>query len=369
MSRRSVASSGITFVTRRSAVPSYGVILAGGWGSRLWPLARREMPKQFLPLWGGKSLFRIALERIAPLVGMRRVLVVTAAGYSAWIRNQAPELKPDQIILEELGRNTAASVALAALWILKYGCDGPMIILPSDHWVEPVSQFRKTVSLGVKTVNEKDCLFTIGIRPRSVDPGFGYIRPADSGVRSKVRHVIDFIEKPLLPVATRLVRSRNYLWNSGIFVWRAGRIIDELREHAPGVIRALEPWARRTRTQKWNVPKRVLAKTPAIPIDRAVLERSRKIMVARASFHWSDLGNWLSLGAVMPVGKGWRSLVKCVDSRGCISYTDRGMIMLLGVENLVVVRSGEVTMVANREDVQRIGVAAERLTGSRRRYL
>lgn len=340
------------------------MILAGGTGTRLWPLARVSRPKQFLPLFRGRSLFQRTWSRARALTGRDGILVVAGAGHRRWLREQAPALRPADLIVEEIGRNTAPSVVLAALWIrARYG-DALMVMLPSDHWISPMSQFLRVVRRGIAAVRETDDLLTIGIRPRWAETGYGYIRPAGGRISPGVQAIATFVEKPSRPAARRLVRSGGSFWNSGIFVWRASRILREVQRHRPDLLKVLEPWARAASRRPWRVPASILRRAPAVPIDRAVLERSDRILMATGTFDWSDLGTWASVfvrlrgGGSRNVGIGQRL---SLGSSGCLVVNEDGLTVLVGVRDLIAVRSGDVMLICRRTETQRVREVVDRL--------
>jgi mannose-1-phosphate guanylyltransferase/mannose-6-phosphate isomerase len=341
--------------------PTFAVILAGGSGTRLWPVAGANNPKPFLPLIRGKSTFRLTFERCAPVSGRNRVLVVAGVTHRKWVRRQAPEVAADRILLEEMGRNTAAAVATAALWIRARCPEGVMVVLPSDHFVTPAGVFRSAIRSAAQIAASSGALLTIGIPARSPDTGFGYIRPSGRPVAPRVRRVSEFVEKPDAATARRMVRTGKYFWNSGIFVWRAASILGELRRHRPDILGPLESWARSRVKGAWRVPAGVLRRVPASPIDKAVLERSDRTLVMRAPFSWSDLGNWAALGEILPRDRfknGGIGRTVAVDSSGCLGINETGLTVFVGVHDLIAVRSGDALLVCHRGAAQRVRFAA-----------
>ena len=347
---------------------TYAIILAGGAGTRLWPLARASRPKPFLPLVQGQSLFRLTYERIAPLSGLRRVVVVAGAEHRSWVRRQAPEVAADRLLLEERGRNTAAAVAAAALWVRERSPNGIMIVLPSDHFITPIGAFRAAIRRAVRAAERGGGLLTIGVPARFPDTGFGYIRPTKRLVAPGIHRVSSFVEKPGAARAHAMVRSGRYLWNSGIFVWKAEAILDELGRHSPEVLEPLASWARQRRGGPWRIPARTLRRVPSLPIDKAVLEKSARTLVQRATFRWSDLGNWDALGDILPKdrrGNGGIGRVVAVASSGCLGVSEGGLTVFVGVSDLAAVRSGDVLMVCHRRSAQHVREIARRFRASR----
>ena len=338
-------------MTERSRERPYAVILAGGAGTRLWPLARHRRPKPFLPLIGGRSLFRLTWERARALAGASRVIVVCGVEHAAWVRRQAPGLPADRIIREGVGRNTAASVALAAHWIRSRAGDAPMVVLPADHWIETATAFRATIRRALRVVRRSDALVTIGVPAQSPDPGFGWIEVGRAGPEAGIRQVTRFIEKPAPAVARRLFRSQRFLWNSGIFVWQASAILAELARWEPAVERVAAGWAKRGMASG-KVPAGLMRRMPSIPIDRAVLERSESVLVTRAGFRWSDLGTWGALAAVLErrsTGHATAGEQITVDAVRCVGFNPGGLTAFVGVQDLVAVRADDVVLVCRRD--------------------
>lgn len=333
------------------------MILAGGGGTRLWPLASLRSPKPFLPLDKGVSLFRRTYDRIVPVVGPSRVVVVTGVAQVGWVRRQVPRIPRGQILVEETSRDTAASIALAAHWLRRKHGDAIMIVLPADHAIHPVSAFRATVRRGIHIVRRSAGLITIGVPARSPQTGFGYILAAGTGTGKGAHEVQAFIEKPGARQAARMVRSGRYLWNSGIFLWKASTILGELARHRPDIATPLEKWTRRVPGGEWRIPASVLRSLPRVPIDRAVLERSNNVLVLRAPFAWSDVGNWDALGGLLPADNRGNSAIGrilALDAERCLGVNENGLTVFVGVKDIVAVHSKGVLLVCHRDAAQRV---------------
>jgi len=347
----------------------YAVILAGGGGTRLWPLVGPDRPKPFLSIRGRQSLFQQTLRRVLPLVGRDRILVVAGREHDHWIRGQAAFLRPWQVILEGAGRNTAAAVGLAAHRLLDRDPGAIMIVLPADHWIEPPGRFRGTLARAVRAAATTGGLVTLGLPALRPDTGMGYIRP-DPGrtANTGAKQVVAFIEKPDRVRAARMIAGGRWRWNSGIFVWRASAILAALRLHAPSIATSVARWARRG-GGRWSVPATVMRRIPALPIDRAVLERSSDVWMVEAPFRWSDVGSWdavAALGPRDPSGNGGWERILAVDSERCFGVSDAGIVAFVGVRDIVAVRAGAAVLVCRRGATQAVRTIAAVLasTGS-----
>lgn len=350
-------------------LPVYAVILAGGRGERLWPRARRRRPKPFVPLLGGRTLFEVTASRARALAGRHRVLVVCGADQAGLVRRQAAWIGSDRILREGVGRNTAASVALAALWVERHAGDAVVVVLPADHFVSPQHRFLAAVRRAARAVAKRPGLAVLGVPVTGPDTGFGYIGLGRSAGLPGVRLAAGFREKPPAPVAVRLFRGGRHLWNCGLFVGRASTLLHELQTLAPRVLRPLRRFASGARA-RWIVPRRVLATVPAIPFDRAVLERTRGLMVVPAHHRWSDLGTWSALAeaADMRGAAAGEGAVIARRSRGCVAFNPGGLTAFVGVRELVLVRDGNVVLVCRRDAAQRVREVVARLRGSLARH-
>jgi mannose-1-phosphate guanylyltransferase/mannose-6-phosphate isomerase len=350
-----------------SRAPFSAVILAGGRGERLWPRARRRRPKPFVPLLGGASLFERTAARARLLAGARRVFVVCGAEEIPWVRRQTPWIPPARIVAEAIGRDTAASVALAALRLGREGEAGVMVVLPADHFVAPAGRFHADVRRAGRAAAARDALAILGIPPTEAATGYGYVRVGAAAGLPGVRLGAGFVEKPALARAARLAGDGRHLWNCGIFVGTPAVFLRELRRHAPRVLAPLER-AAESAGRAWRVPARILRAVPRMPFDRAVLERTHHLLVVRATFRWSDLGTWSALAALSEEAAAFRRgegrVILDASSTRCAAFNPGGLTAFVGVRDLVVVRDGSAVLVCHRGAAQRVREVARRLRGS-----
>ncbi len=344
-------------MTTPSAANFYPVILAGGSGERFWPLSRRAKPKQFLALDDtGLSLLQATVERVAGLSdGLESVFVVTGNDHRALVLEQLPDLPLENLLVEPVGRDTAPAVLYAALKLAQVDPGGVMGVFPSDHRVGDVPAFDRAVRRARHAAEKYGALVTLGIAPTYPATGYGYIErgPEVEGGDLPLYAVSQFVEKPELERAEQFVRDGGYAWNGGMFVWTLAAILDAYRTWQPKLFAALSA-AVDTR----GGVKGVFPTLEKISIDYAVLERARNVMLVPADFAWDDMGDWNSLERLLR-GSGTNVEVGRhvgLDTDGAILYTTGGddLIATIGLEDVVVVRAGEVTLVVRKDRTQDI---------------
>lgn len=318
----------------------WAVILAGGVGSRFWPISTPNRPKQLLPLATEQPLLCDALLRLAPLVPPERTLILTNGGLVDPIAALAPSIPRDNLIAEPRPAGTAAALAWAAHEIARRaGRDAVMMSIHADWCVGDPEGFRAALTRAAEAAETHGALVTVGIVPVRPDPGFGYIQPGEA-VSDGVRRVARFIEKPDRARAEAMVRE-GFLWNSGIFVWRAGDFLDELAAHTPEVAPFLAAHGDSLEDFFGAVPT-------TISVDVGVLERSSRVLVLPGDFAWDDVGTWAALRRVRECDESDNALsgvVHAVDSHGNVVHAESGAVVLYGVSNLVVVCRDGLTLV------------------------
>lgn len=321
----------------------WAVVLAGGVGSRFWPLSTPARPKQLLPLITQRSLLENTLERLAPLADASHTLVLTNASLAEAIASMMPTLPRENIIAEPRPAGTAAALSWAAAEIARRdGTDAIMISVHADWAIGDAEGFRAALRRAAEVARAHAALVTIGIVPHRAETGFGYIRPGDA-VDGEARRVKQFVEKPDRVRAEAMVRE-GCLWNSGIFVWRTGDFLDEVRRLTPEVAPALAAAGDNLQT--------FFAAVQNIAVDVGVLERSERVIVLPGNFDWDDVGTWAALRRVRALdSQGNASLghVHAIESSGNVAHADVGDIVLFGVENLVVVQREGLTLVTTMD--------------------
>ncbi|MEK7782742.1 MAG: sugar phosphate nucleotidyltransferase [Candidatus Binatota bacterium] len=351
----------------------YAVIMAGGKGTRFWPLSRRHHPKQILKIMSRKSLIRETADRTLPLFGRKNTLVVTVAEHYSAVRRELPILPRANFIVEPQGNNTAPCIGLAAVELARRDAEAVMTILPADHWVANLNSFLRTVKSAIRLAKEHDALVTIGIRPDYPETGYGYILKGEKIKRAGDRacyRVRGFHEKPTLKKAGQLMRIGS-LWNSGIFVWKVSTILEMLRRFSPSIFQGLERIQKATRGSGpaglRSAVRREYRRMPNISIDYAVLEKAGsagRVLTLEGDFGWSDVGNWAAVHRMLPQDKsGNAGIGKWLGfrSKDCLVYSPDRLVALLGIQGIVVVDTADALLVADIKRSQEVKDLVEEL--------
>jgi mannose-1-phosphate guanylyltransferase len=337
-------------------------ILAGGEGTRLWPLSRSRRPKQLLPLNGKRSLIQQTVDRLMPLVGPEHVLIVTEQSHAEDLRAQLPELPDTSIVVEPTRRGTAAALLLAALHVQARAPDATWVSVHSDSFIADDAEYRRTVAAALDAAATGEFLVTTGVEPRFPATGYGYIHKGER-VREidgfPLHRVARFVEKPDLPTAEAYLRSGEYLWNPGVFAWKNTTLLEAFRRHLPDVIETL------TSAELAEID-RVYPRARRETIDIGIMEPATNVATIPATFGWSDIGSWAELfelaadtpQANVSLGSG-RVLTE--DSRGNLVFADGRAVALVGVSDLVVVETDDAVFVCPRERAQDVRLIVQQL--------
>lgn len=346
----------------------YGVIMAGGSGTRFWPLSRKKHPKQMLNLFGDGSLLNKAIERLSYTVEPENILVVTGMEHQqAVLEMTAGRVPPGHVLTEPAMRSTAACVGYAAMKILKNHGDGMMIITPSDAHVQDTPAFSRTIAQAVQAAQQENKLVTIGVAPTFASTAYGYIRckNAEEGTAGSVS---EFREKPDRQTAANYVASGEYLWNSGIFIWKASVILAQFEKLAPDLYACLQQIGDAMNTAEESaVLEKVYPGMRSISIDYAIMEPAAArgdVLVVPGSFGWSDVGTWDMMHMLYPADENGNIRigdVMPVDSKGCLLYSSSRMVSTLGVEDLIIVDTPDMLLVCAKDRAQDVRQIVERL--------
>lgn len=332
------------------------LIMAGGRGERFWPMSRKSMPKQFLSLTGtDQTMIQNTVERILPLVAMEDIYIATNREYRDLIRKQLPEIPEGNILCEPMAKNTAPCIGWGAVTIRKKYGDAMMIVLPSDHLVQQQTLFRRVLKNAVRTAEETGGLVTLGISPKTPDTGYGYIQydtEEGTGFESAFR-VKRFVEKPNLETAKAYLASGEYLWNSGMFIWKASSILKEMEEKLPGNYELLEKIEKAIGTEaEEETVESAFAQMQSISIDYGVMEKAENVYVLPSSFGWDDVGSWLAVGRINPgndMGNVIKGDIVSVNTARCIVQGGKKMIAMVGMEDTIVVDTEDALLVCAKD--------------------
>ena len=341
---------------------AYAVIMAGGIGSRFWPQSRENNPKQFLAIHGEDTLIRNTMSRLRGIVPDENVFVVTHRRYVDRTQEQLPAVPAENILAEPVGRNTGPCIALAAIKLLARDPDAIMIALPADHVIRNTKRFHEALRTAIDKAQEKDTLLTIGIEPTHPETGYGYVQYDGQVDRDREKPealpVRAFAEKPDIETAERFLDSGDFLWNSGIFVWRADAILNAIQHHLPKVFRAFDPVRAALGTaQEARSISEAYAKSPTISIDYGVMERADKVFVVPASFGWNDVGDWAAVHALRKKdrhGNTVKGNVILNDSSRCLIDANQRLVVLIGMHDTIVVDTEDALLICNRESTQQV---------------
>lgn len=335
--------------------------MAGGVGSRFWPMSTSKTPKQFLDVLNvGKSLIRQTFERFNKITPTENILVVTNEDYRELVKEHLPELKDNQILGEPIGRNTAPCIAYATEKILKRNPNASMVVAPSDHIIRNEDVFTEVVTNSLAYVSDKNVLVTLGIKPSRPDTGYGYIHFSRHGNDDGFCNVKSFTEKPMLAKAEEFLASKQYLWNAGIFVWSARSIKESFKQNLPYLDQQFEEIKENLDTDKEaSAIAKVYTTCENISVDYGILENARNVEVFPAPFDWSDIGTWNALYDIQEqdennnVVKGEKVLLRNTH-RSFIYLKDKKFVAVNGISDLIVVESDDAILIANRNDEQAV---------------
>ncbi|VAX21564.1 Mannose-1-phosphate guanylyltransferase / Mannose-6-phosphate isomerase [hydrothermal vent metagenome] len=346
----------------------FSVIMAGGKGTRFWPLSRENHPKQLLSIVGDTTMIQSTYERIKPLSGSDRVIVITGSAHADEIKKQLPEIPPENIVAEPVGRNTAPCVALAAMIAQKQDPNAVLGVYPADHVITNEEVFRNTAQVLINALkSDSKKLGTMGIVPTYPETGFGYIHRSAKTLNN-VYTAKEFCEKPDIGTAKRYMESGEYYWNAGVFFWRADTILNEIKNNLPELWEKMKPIDNAIGSPDFaDVMNEIYPDLPSISIDYGVMEKAGKagnVLVAPADPGWSDVGSWRSLYDLVPAddaGNRQRGKVITVNSHGTLVYNEKRLVALVGVDDVIVVETDDAILVLNKNQAQNVREVTEKL--------
>ncbi|MBR1471050.1 MAG: mannose-1-phosphate guanylyltransferase [Lachnospiraceae bacterium] len=342
------------------------LILAGGKGERFWPRSRKHNPKQFLCLTGdGKTMIQQTVERILPLVNMEDIFISTNQNYKKLVREQLPEIPQENILCEPVGRNTAPGIGLGAVHIRKKYEDAIMLVLPSDHQIKYKGMFLNVLRDAIRVAVQGRNLVTLGITPSAPETGYGYIRFNPEVTVENAFAVDRFVEKPDAAKAKEYIESEEYLWNSGMFVWKASSILTSIGEHLPEIYNGLTRIESSIGTEdEESILSGVFDVIPSESIDYGVLEKEKNIFVLPGTFGWDDVGSWLSVERMRPLNDSGNVVAgnaMTVNVKNCIIEGSGKLIACIGLRDLVIVDTDDATLICSKDSTADIKKIVENL--------
>jgi mannose-1-phosphate guanylyltransferase len=347
--------------------PLYAVVMAGGAGTRFWPLSRRSRPKQLLPFAQGRSLLAAAVDRLTPLVPPSHTLVVTSAEVADAVRTELPQLARDSVLAEPAGRDTAACVGWVAWRLARAAPGSVMVVVPADHVIPDGAALRSALAVAASTACSRGGLVTLAVRPTRAETGFGYLElgeVVDAAVEPKVRTVRRFIEKPTREHAEEFVRAGTFAWNSGMFAWTVEAIKSAIEQHLPALASGLDRMMDDVEAVgEDEALRRHYPGLPRVSVDRGVMEKAQTVWAVDVAFEWTDVGSWVGLAAVLPQAPGGAVLgdVIALDSDDSVLVSDGPLLAAVGIHDVVVVATRDAVLVVPKDDAQRVKDLVTRL--------
>jgi len=351
---------------------NYAVIMCGGSGSRFWPKSRKLYPKQFLNTVGEKTMIQLTMDRIRKFIPLENIYMVTNKDYVKTIKEQVPEIQENNLIIEPMIRETAACIGYSAVKLLKQDPEAMMIVLPSDHHIEGEEQFMLTLEQGLEIAKSTNCLVTMGIKPSRPETAYGYIETGKALAgewRIPTYKVKRFTEKPNREKAQEFIDKGTYLWNSGMFIWKASVLMKQYRRFLPDMYQCLKRISDHIGEEdEALVVEEEYRKIDGISIDYGILEKTWDVYVMESSFIWDDIGNWSALERYMKKDENGNSVkgnTSTMDTHNCLLYGDKRLIAALGVEDLIIVETDDVILVCKKDRDQDIKLLLKELVKNR----
>lgn len=335
----------------------YAIIMSGGLGSRFWPKSRKNLPKQFLKTVGDKTMIECTVDRISNIIPKERICVVTNKNYVPIIQNLL-NIKYENIYKEPLNKETASCIGLAAVKLLKKDFEAVMVVLPSDHVILGQENFETTLKMGIEAAKDRDYLVTMGIKPTRAESGYGYVEMGEE-IEAGMYRVKRFVEKPNVDVAKSFLEKGSYLWNSGMFIWRADRLLREIKKYIPDLYKSLMRIYEYIGTElEEAVIEEEYSKIDGISIDFGVMQRTHRAVVLETNFVWDDIGSFTALERFINKDEGNNVISGCetsvIDVENCMIIGDKRLIAGIGLKDILIVDTEDVLFVCNKERCQEI---------------
>lgn len=351
------------------------LIMAGGKGERFWPRSRKNNPKQFLCLTGdGRTMIQKTVDRIRTLVDLEDIFIATNRDYKKLVKEQLPDIPEENILCEPIGRNTAPCIGLGAVHVRKKYEDAVMLVLPSDHLIKFEDMYRTVLEEAIRIAKEGSNLVTLGITPNAPETGYGYIKFNPEVMEGKAYSVDRFVEKPDAVKAKEYLDSKQYMWNSGMFVWKASTVLNSLEKNLPEIYAGLVKIEAAIGTaEEENVLNSEFEVMPSESIDYGILEKETGIYVVPGDFGWDDVGSWLSIERLKPVNDSGNVVsgnAVTVNVKNCIIEASDKLIATVGIEDLVIVDTDDATLICSKDSTADIKkILADLKNANRDKYL
>ncbi len=349
---------------------NYAVIMAGGKGTRFWPISTPQRPKQLLSLFDGETMIEATMKRVESLIPLQNQRIVTISEQVALIQQHVAKLEDSNFIIEPFAKNTAPCIGLAAVTLMKQDPDALMVVLPADHQIDDVKQFQEVLQRAISVVEQRDAIVTIGIKPTRPETGYGYIQFEREEVNGGIHRVVTFAEKPNRDTAIRFLESGEFLWNSGIFVWSARRIVSEIEDYLPELYAALMEMMAASGTEEAEERiRRAYQSVKPISIDYGVMEHTPNAYVVPGPFGWSDVGSWDEIYRLSEKNEDQnvlRGRVFTIDTHDSYVVSELEMpVAVIGMSGVIVVQTEEGILVCPRNRDQDVREMAEKVQKSR----
>ncbi|MFZ1292421.1 MAG: sugar phosphate nucleotidyltransferase [Melioribacteraceae bacterium] len=330
--------------------------MAGGVGSRFWPRSRQESPKQLIQIFGENTMIQDTVKRLEGLIKNENIFIITNQVQKNSIINQLKNVPEQNIIAEPFGKNTAACIGLASILIHNKSAEAVTIILPADHLIQDVKGFQETLINAANFANHSDGLVTIGIKPTRPETGYGYIQIIEKQIEKDIFKVQTFAEKPNLSTAKRFVEAGDFLWNSGMFIWKTEVILNEISLYLPELFEGLLELEKNIGTPNFDeVLTKVYGQLVSISIDYGIMEKSNKVFLIKGNFDWSDVGSWEEVYQLSEKDKNGNAQIGEIyaeSSFGNYVFNPKKFTALVGLENIIVIETDDALLICNRDNAQ-----------------
>lgn len=343
----------------------FAVIMAGGVGSRFWPRSKKRTPKQLLKIFGENTMIQATVKRLEGLVEKENIYIITNELQRPEVVNQLKDLPAENIIEEPFGRNTAACIGLASVIIKAKDPNAVTVVLPADHIIKDEENFKHNLENAAKYANEFKGLVTIGIQPTRPETGYGYIQIDDKEVSNNIHKVLTFAEKPNYATAVRFVESGDFLWNSGMFIWRVDVILDEIKNLMPDLYEGLVEIEKKLSSKNFKEElKTIYAQLKKISIDYGIMEKSSKVFLTKGTFNWSDVGSWeevYQLSNKDDNGNACEGKVYTNNVNDSYIYSPNKVTAVIGIDNVIVINHQDTVLICRRDKAQDVKEVVEYL--------